>query len=257
MMASSVYGITNGQPDNDGHPYVCLVIADVSIYDENLGDYILVPAWRGSGSLIEPTVVLTSGHITIDAARIRVYFDSDVTGTGYPITGEDAIGTPYTCPEYEIGFGEGLPGFTKRDVGIVVLDTPVDVGGFAELPQAGIVDTLKVKTDVELVGYGSQDMVRGGGQPSWTDDVMRMYAPSETIANKHVISDEFLRCTSNPGKGTGGTTFGDSGGPVLLGDTDTVLAVHSFGTNYQQTGVSYHSRVDIPEVLDWINGFMP
>jgi hypothetical protein len=36
---------------------------------------------------------------------------------------------------------------------------------------------------------------------------------------------------ANPGGGSGGTCFGDSGGPVLLGDTNIVLGVNSFVTN--------------------------
>ena len=52
-----------------------------------------------------------------------------------------------------------------------------------------------------------------------------------------------------------GTCFGDSGGPDLLGESDTVLAVNSYVTNYNCAGVGYSSRVDIPEVLDWIYSF--
>jgi hypothetical protein len=35
--------------------------------------------------------------------------------------------------------------------------------------------------------------------------------------------------TASPGQG-GGTCFGDSGGPILNDDTDTVLAVNSYVT---------------------------
>jgi len=45
------------------------------------------------------------------------------------------------------------------------------------------------------------------------------------------------------------------GGPDLLADTNIVLAVNSYVTNYNCAGVGYSSRVDIPEVLDWINSF--
>jgi hypothetical protein len=39
--------------------------------------------------------------------------------------------------------------------------------------------------------------------------------------------------------------------------TDTVLAVNSYVTNSNCTGVGYSFRVDTPEVLDWIAGFLP
>ena len=59
------------------------------------------------------------------------------------------------------------------------------------------------------------------------------------------------------GANQSGVCFGDSGGPDLLGGTDTVLAVNSYVTNYNCAGVGYSSRVDIPEILEWIDGFMP
>jgi len=77
------------------------------------------------------------------------------------------------------------------------------------------------------------------------------------VSGEFSWSDEFMQCTANKGKNKGGTAFGDSGGPVLLGGTDTVLAVNSYVTNYNCGGVTYHSRIDIPEVLTWINSFFP
>ena len=66
-----------------------------------------------------------------------------------------------------------------------------------------------------------------------------------------------MRLALNPGGGSGGTCFGDSGGPDLLAGSSTVLAVNSYVTNSNCAGVGYSSRVDIPEVLAWINGFLP
>ena len=140
-----------------------------------------------------------------------------------------------------------------RDVGVVVLDEPVNMGEYAELPEPGIVDMLKNKTDVDIVGYGVQEQIHGGGPPYWgVAEKVRLYAPSELIAANFVHSDEFIRITFNPGGGTGGTCFGDSGGP----DPNTVLGVNSYVTNYNCAGVGYSSRVDIEEVLDWIKVFL-
>jgi hypothetical protein len=140
-----------------------------------------------------------------------------------------------------------------------VLSEPVPasvVGEYADLPAAGLVDTLANKTPVDIVGYGVQEQVRGGGPPYWTGLRIRLYAPSELVSGNFKHSDEFLRMTANPGGGSGGTCFGDSGGPDLLGGTDTILAVNSYVTNSNCTGVTYGSRVDIPEVLAWILGFL-
>ncbi len=54
----------------------------------------------------------------------------------------------------------------------------------------------------------------------------------------------------------GGTCFGDSGGPILSGNSDTVLAVNSYVTNGNCAGVTYSQRIDIPEVLAWIQSFL-
>ena len=261
--------ITNGQPDGDAHPYVALLV-----FGEETDDGF-VPYWRCSGSLIAPDVILTAGHCTDGATEVRVWFDEGPIPwgtwdpsvnptcegeTGYPCTG-DAKGTPHTNPKYHsdenpYGGGNGLPAFSYRDVGVVVLDEPVYMDEYAELPDPGIVDTLKNKTDVDFVGYGVQEQHHGGGPPYWTGLKVRLFAPSQIISGKFVHSDEFIKLTLNPGQGKGGTCFGDSGGPDLLADTNTVLGVNSYVTNYNCAGVGYSSRVDIPEVLEWIDGFL-
>jgi len=248
--------ITNGQPDGDNHPYVGLVVFDV--IDEN-GDQ--VPSHRCSASLLTPTVVLTAGHCTDGTVAARIWFDEIVQGNPeYPFSGATSYdGIPHTNPDFCIGCGNGLPGFAIRDVGVVVLTEPVPtsvVSEYAQLPTAGLVDTLKNKAALDNVGYGVQEQIRGGGPPVWTGLRVRLYAPSEFISGNFVHSDEFMRVSLNASQGKGGTCFGDSGGPNLLGGTDTVLAVNSYVTNSNCSGVGYSSRVDIPEVLAWINGFL-
>ncbi len=261
------YAITNGEPDGDAHPYVGLLVFDVELPDGSQ-----VPAWRCSGALIAPNLVLTAGHCTDGAVAARIWFEEgpiaavwDDPPGEYPLGGTTSYeGIPYTNPDYGTGsLGKGLPAFDYRDVGVIVLDEPVtcaDVGRCAILPAAGLVDTLKNKTDIDFVGYGVQYQAQIPGkdvpQPPpynrWTGPRVRLYAPSQLVSGKFVHASEFMRLSLNPGGGKGGTCFGDSGGPDLLGGTDTVLAVNSYVTNYNCAGVGYSSRVDIPEVLDWI-----
>lgn len=250
-VASMAYAITNGEPDAGRHPYVGLVVFDVGG----------TPSHRCSGALLSPTVFLTAGHCTIGTDAARVWFDEVVQGNPeYPFSGATSYdGVAHTNPGFCIGCGNGLPGFALRDVGVVILTEPVPtsvVSEYASLPSSGIVDTLENKTDIDLVGYGVQEQIHGGGPPVWAGLRVRLFAPSKFVSGNFVHSDEFMRLTQNPGGGSGGTCFGDSGGPDLLGGTDTVLGVNSYVTNSNCSGVGYSSRVDIPEVLDWINGFM-
>lgn len=267
-IAGVAVAITNGQPDAGRHPYVGLLV-----FDSAPGQ----PAWRCSGSLIAPNLVLTAGHCTDGAVAARIWFDEDVTYNNVPFPlypyggpGSGAIeGTPYTNPEYRspenpYGGGNGLPAFSYRDVGVVVLDEPVYMDEYAQLPAAGLVDTLKNKTGIDFIGYGVQYQAQIPGnqvpQPPpfyrWTGPRVRLYAPSELVSGNFVHSAEFMRLALNPGGGSGGTCFGDSGGPDLLGGTSTVLAVNSYVTNVNCGGVGYSSRVDIPEVLNWVTSYL-
>ncbi len=250
------YAVTfNPQPDGNNHPYIGLVL----FYDEG-GAYM----WRCSGSLLSPTVFLTAGHCTDGTTSARVLFDSNLTELVYPY---ETCG-PYTCyegdtythPDFCIGCAGGLPGFDTHDVGVVVFDEPVTtVSGYAQLPDEGLVDTLKMRTDIDLVGYGVQWKIKDGGVPPsarWTGYRIRYYAPTKLITSKDVISDEYIKLTANPAQGKGGTCFGDSGGPDLLGGTNIVLAVNSFVNSYNCTGVTYSNRVDTGYALDFINSFL-
>ena len=73
---------------------------------------------------------------------------------------------PPPIQDFCTGCGNGLPGFAAGDVGIIVLSEPVPtnvVSEYAELPDEGLVDSLKNKTPVDFVGYGVQEQRRGGG----------------------------------------------------------------------------------------------
>jgi hypothetical protein len=284
LSGSPAFAITNGQPDGERHPYVALM----QTFDEDG-----VPLQVCTGSLLSPTVFLTAAHCVAEppAVHAEVWFDQgpilpdidyllalfldpDFSGScddspafdGYPCQG-DAGGTPHPHPDFCFECAKGLPNAVSADVGVVVLDDPVSasiVGEYADLPSTGQVDTLPNKSQAEFVGYGVQVQTQFPGRflPKpppffrWSGAGERMHARGELVSGSFAHSDEFMRFSMNAADGSGGICFGDSGGPDLLAGTDTVLAVNSYVTNMNCRGVGYSQRVDVPDVRNWVEGFM-
>lgn len=238
-LAGSAAAITNGQPDGDDHPYVGIALGPAAG-----GGY-----WVCSAAAISPTLLVTAAHC-FDTPEVWVSFDEA------PANYFQYSGTWYPDPEWCIGCGGGLPGFDSHDVAVIVLDQPVSLSRYAQLPTEGLVDTLPMNTDIDLVGYGLQ-FDQGGG-PRYPEDgaFTRYYAPTKLIASNFVHSDEYIKLTANPAQGKGGTCFGDSGGPDMLGGTDIILAVNSYVTNGNCSGVTYSNRIDT-YALEFINAFLP
>ena len=245
-MVSPAAAIINGQPDGSNHPYVGLVV----FYDATGA-----PAWRCSGTLVSPRVFLTAAHCTYGATSAQVWFDPIPPAT-YPYSGGVRGSRLYVMPGYRSEPLPGLPGFDYHDVGVVILDKKLKLNQFGSLPLDGLVDTLAMKTEVTVVGYGVQYKLQISGDPyyRWRGRT-RMFALAELIQSDDVISGEFVKLTQDPGQDKGGTCFGDSGGPVLY-DGSIILAVTSFGSNVNCAGVGYYNRVDTTAALEFITPFL-
>lgn len=255
MTAVPALAVTNGEPDSGEHPYVGLMVAD---------DAEGNPMWRCTGTLISPTVFLTAGHCTEPpAVTATIWFDEDVEATpdfgtpaGYPFEG-DVDGTTFTHPDYDPA------AFFLYDVGVVVLDEPQFPGHYGELPALGVLDGIKGKDKkgaLTAVGYGLQEI----NPNRYTGERDRLKTTLDLINTKGVfgIPEGTSIKVSGSGVGgdassSGGTCFGDSGGPQFLAGTNIVVAVTSFGLNGNCAGTGGGYRIDQADDLDWLYGFLP
>jgi hypothetical protein len=246
-----VGAVTDGQPDGNGHPYVGLMVAQDA--DGN-------PLWRCSGTLLSPTIFLTAGHCTeAPAAHVEIWFAADVDagrpGNGYPFHGEVG-GTPHTHPDYDPN------AFFIRDAGVVVLDEAYESpnGVYGELPSLDQFDAFKTKRGLQnvtftAVGYGLQKSFPDAASWQTVANRVRMVAnPKLNQINTGFVGDFSLLLSNNAN--TGGTCFGDSGGPNFLGNSNVVAGVTSFGINGNCAGTGGVFRLDRSWSLDWVSSFL-
>jgi secreted trypsin-like serine protease len=243
--------VTDGELDGDGHPQVVLLLMEVG------GE----PMYRCSATLLSPTVVLTAGHCTSNYpdepySGMRVFTEADVDNgdNNYPYKGKNSVEAKawYAHPLYETA------PFFVHDVGVVILKKPIRLDTYGALPEEGQLDELAAevknpKITFTSVGYGLQKSFPDAA--SWKDqaDRVRMVAyPKLLQINTGFTYDFSLLLSTN----TGGTCYGDSGGPNFLGDTNIVAGVTSYGLNWACGGTGGVFRMDRPDVLEFVNSFL-
>lgn len=268
--------ITWGQPDGDAHPQVVQLL-----FVQNGDGY-----YGCSGTMLSPYVVLTAGHCTgwVDddgnlqpndgATYVRNDFDIfeaffserpsyDSTAEWLDATWVSGQAMPH--PDYD-DFGS-FP--LTYDIGLVLLDDPIYVDAYGELPDLGQFDYLAKKKlapenrMVQVVGYG-----RVGAIPPFVDDsIWQRYVGYSTITNAGQsanVGPHNFQYTNNPGKGSGvgGTCSGDSGGPAFWIDpasgeaTNLIVGVNSYGIAPLCNGTDYQFRTDTAAALDFVTPYV-
>ena len=256
-----VQASTGGTPDGDTHPNVGLILF-----------YTPEGRFRCSATLISPTVLVTAAHCTDGVVgSTLVTFDSVIAEqppTPFPVAADPAAGytdaeitaagylsgTSYTHPDYS-DFTDTANWY---DVGVVVLDQPVTGIEPATLAEPGRLDLIAAselrKTLFTAVGYGTEVRKPDAGPQKPTPmsyPLIRRYV--EMPGQK--LTPQILQTNGNEKDpfGTGGTCFGDSGGPVF--HNGVVVAVTSYGYTANCRYLGGYQRVDIEVVQDWLAQF--
>jgi secreted trypsin-like serine protease len=227
--AGSASAVLDGSFDGTAHPYVGAFTDGATLC---------------TGFLVSPTVVVTAAHCFADGAAVRGSFAPAPNGA-------TVFGTNHRDPSFCC---EGSP--QTADVAVVVLGK-AQPGPYASLAPLGTFDQLSKKTQLTVVGYGTNVMTNGGGPPQQVYLGQRTTAQVALSNGGSKISQQFLKLASSASGNKPSPCFGDSGGPDLLPDSDTAVALTSYGSNQICSGPSYAFRLDTPEAQGFVSQFLP
>jgi hypothetical protein len=252
---------TGGTPDGNLHPNVGLILF-----------YAADGRFRCSATLVSPTVLLTAAHCTDGTlGKTLVTFDSVIAEeapTPFPVAADPSAGytqaeiekagylsgTAFTHPEYS--------NFTDlanwNDVGVIVLDRPVKGIAPADIADLDYLDAFAQprlnRTLFTAVGYGTEVRKPDAGpqkpQPMSFPLIRRF-----VVMPGQKLTPQILQTNGNDKdpRGTGGTCFGDSGGPVFHNGVIVGVTSYTYTNNCRYLGG--YQRVDIDVVQDWLATF--
>ncbi|RYP81693.1 trypsin-like serine protease [Nocardioides guangzhouensis] len=259
--APAAQASTGGTPDGNKHPNVGLIL----FYDAT-------GRFRCSATLVTPTVLLTAAHCTDGTlGKTLVTFDSVIAEnppSPFPVAADPSKG--YTAEEiaaagYLSGTASTHPQYSNftdlknwNDVGVIVLDQPVAGIKPATLAPVGTLDAIPTsqlrQTLFTAVGYGTEVRKPDSGPQKPTPmsyPLIRRYVdmPGQKV------TPQIIQTNGNDKDpfGTGGTCFGDSGGPLFLGDQ--IVGVTSYGYTSNCRYLDGYQRVDITVARDWLATF--
>lgn len=263
--ALTATAITGGEADGDGHPNVGIIL-----FSDGTGVY------RCSATLVAPQVLLTAAHCTDGTkGKTIVNFDpviaekspSNIPRPADVTAGYDQSGT-FTDTKgrtWVTGVAQTHPAYSDftdmknwNDVGVVVLDAAPAGVTPARLAPRGYLDQVQRRdlahTLFTIVGYGTEVRKPDSGPQKPTPESYPMLRRVADAPGQK-LTPQVLQVNGNPNdvRGTGGSCFGDSGGPSFSGGYQVTVTSYGYTDNCRYLGGL--QRVDIPVVQDWLAGF--
>jgi secreted trypsin-like serine protease len=234
--AGPAAAITGGRADGGAHAAVGALVVDVG------GGQLAATC---SGTLISATAFLTAAHcVSAPGQSVWVSFDP-VSSIG----GARLAGTAFPNPAYAGGKG--------ADLAVIRLPAPVSGIVPMALPRLDLLSSFGGKNGLRdqpftVVGYGVTSASTGKGGLTFSATAGRQTA---TSAYKS-LDARSLTLSQKTSQDLGGTCYGDSGGPILLGAPEQLVAVTTSGDKLcKSTGVG--QRLDTADARAFLAGFVP
>jgi hypothetical protein len=282
-VATPAQAIKGGVPDEGAHPYVGELLFYVpSAEDPRFED---PGAWfTCTGTLISPTVVVTAGHCAFDIGSDGEDMTSTTGGNDVWISFAEEPDFSILPPSSEFvpddnegrydAWSEALNAsdewiratahhhpeyvdeeFFTHDLGVLLLSEPVIMPQYAQLPTVGLLSELYAANKhrrYTAVGYG----VESSGPKEMLGGDTRQRAELQLVNLRGVLgTGKGTSAKFSSNSRTGGTCFGDSGGPVFVSGTNTIVAVISFAANINCAGTSGAYRIDQGDDLAFLARF--
>lgn len=225
----------------DEHPYVGLALFAV---DGSVSHTC-------SGAFLSPKIFLTAGHCTAGADLAIVW-----TEFGEAFDMRSAIGgAPVTHPGFDAAVWS-----SANDLGVVILDEPADLTGYATLPALGAFDGLVAggaagaPGGFTAVGFGVEAVV-----PFMQDQYVRVVTVPVAVELGEPSGDGSTLTFASPlaGRTREGACMGDGGRPVFIGSSGVLAGLASAVVGGPTcSGSGFYTRVDTPWAQEFIRGFL-